>query len=52
MTERYLNPHQGKQRPSTQFEDLLTEWGDTDTHWMRLEIPYPKTGGQGGPLSL
>lgn len=25
-----------------------TEWADTDTHWMRLEIPYPKTGGPGG----
>lgn len=25
-----------------------TEWGDTGTHWMRLEIPYPKTGGPGG----
>ncbi|MFC5606850.1 aromatic ring-hydroxylating oxygenase subunit alpha [Variovorax soli] len=25
-----------------------TEWGDTGAHWMRLEIPYPKTGGPGG----
>ena len=25
-----------------------TEWGDTRVHWMRLEIPYPKTGGPGG----
>jgi len=25
-----------------------TEWGDTGSHWMRLEIPYPKTGGPGG----
>lgn len=25
-----------------------TEWGDTGIHWMRLEIPYPKTGGPGG----
>jgi len=25
-----------------------TEWGETGTHWMRLEIPYPKTGGPGG----
>lgn len=25
-----------------------TEWADTGTHWMRLEIPYPKTGGPGG----
>ncbi|MEN9631033.1 MAG: hypothetical protein RJA10_4261, partial [Pseudomonadota bacterium] len=24
-----------------------TEWGDTGTHWMRLAIPYPKTGGPG-----
>lgn len=25
-----------------------TEWADTGTQWMRLEIPYPKTGGPGG----
>jgi hypothetical protein len=25
-----------------------TEWADTGIHWMRLEIPYPKTGGPGG----
>jgi phenylpropionate dioxygenase-like ring-hydroxylating dioxygenase large terminal subunit len=25
-----------------------TEWGETGVHWMRLEIPYPKTGGPGG----
>jgi phenylpropionate dioxygenase-like ring-hydroxylating dioxygenase large terminal subunit len=25
-----------------------TEWGETGLHWMRLEIPYPKTGGPGG----
>lgn len=25
-----------------------TEWADTGLHWMRLEIPYPKTGGPGG----
>jgi phenylpropionate dioxygenase-like ring-hydroxylating dioxygenase large terminal subunit len=25
-----------------------TEWADTGVHWMRLEIPYPKTGGPGG----
>lgn len=25
-----------------------TEWADTGTHWMRLEIPYPKTGGPSG----
>ncbi|HEY4319103.1 MAG TPA: aromatic ring-hydroxylating dioxygenase subunit alpha [Herbaspirillum sp.] len=25
-----------------------TEWADTGAHWMRLEIPYPKTGGPGG----
>ena len=29
-----------------------TEWGDTGTHWMRLEIPYPKTGGPGGPFII
>ncbi len=25
-----------------------TEWAETGTNWMRLEIPYPKTGGPGG----
>jgi phenylpropionate dioxygenase-like ring-hydroxylating dioxygenase large terminal subunit len=25
-----------------------TEFADTGIHWMRLEIPYPKTGGPGG----
>jgi phenylpropionate dioxygenase-like ring-hydroxylating dioxygenase large terminal subunit len=25
-----------------------SEWADTGMHWMRLEIPYPKTGGPGG----
>jgi phenylpropionate dioxygenase-like ring-hydroxylating dioxygenase large terminal subunit len=25
-----------------------TEWADTGVQWMRLEIPYPKTGGPGG----
>ncbi|MDR2154208.1 MAG: aromatic ring-hydroxylating dioxygenase subunit alpha [Burkholderiaceae bacterium] len=25
-----------------------TEWADTGVHWMRLEIPYLKTGGPGG----
>ncbi len=29
-----------------------TEWGDTGVHWMRLEIPYPKTGGPGGNFSI
>lgn len=29
-----------------------TEWGDTNVHWMRLEIPYPKTGGPGGNFSI
>ncbi len=29
-----------------------TEWADTGTHWMRLEIPYPKTGGPGGPFII
>ena len=28
------------------------EWGDTGTHWMRLEIPYPKSGGPGGGFSI
>ena len=25
-----------------------SEFGDTGIHWVRLEIPYPKTGGPGG----
>jgi phenylpropionate dioxygenase-like ring-hydroxylating dioxygenase large terminal subunit len=25
-----------------------TEWADTGVHWMRLELPYLKTGGPGG----
>ena len=29
-----------------------TEWCDTDLHWMRLAIPYPKTGGPGGPFTI
>ena len=29
-----------------------TEWGDTGTHWMRLAIPYPKTGGPGGSFTI
>ncbi len=29
-----------------------TEWGDTGLHWMRLEIPYPKTGGPGGGFTI
>jgi phenylpropionate dioxygenase-like ring-hydroxylating dioxygenase large terminal subunit len=29
-----------------------TEWMDTDIHLMRLEIPYPKTGGPGGNFSI
>jgi len=29
-----------------------TEWADTGVHWMRLEIPYPKTGGPGGGFSI
>ncbi len=24
------------------------EWADTGMHWLRLAIPYPKTGGPGG----
>jgi len=29
-----------------------TEWGNTNVHWMRLEIPYPKTGGPGGGFHI
>lgn len=29
-----------------------TEWADTGTQWMRLEIPYPKTGGPGGNFAI
>ena len=29
-----------------------TEWGETGLHWMRLEIPYPKTGGPGGNFAI
>ena len=29
-----------------------TEWGDTGTQWMRLAIPYPKTGGPGGSFTV
>ncbi len=29
-----------------------TEWGDTGTHWLRLAIPYPKTGGPGGSFGI
>jgi len=29
-----------------------TEWANTDLHWMRLEIPYPKTGGPGGGFTI
>ena len=29
-----------------------TEWGSTGVHWMRLEIPYPKTGGPGGNFAI
>jgi phenylpropionate dioxygenase-like ring-hydroxylating dioxygenase large terminal subunit len=28
------------------------EFGDTGTHWMRLEIPYPKSGGPGGGFQI
>lgn len=30
----------------------FTEWGETGIHWMRLEIPYPKTGGPGGNFHI
>ncbi len=29
-----------------------TEWLATDIHLMRLEIPYPKTGGPGGSFTI
>jgi len=29
-----------------------TEWGSTGLNWMRLEIPYPKTGGPGGNFAI
>ena len=29
-----------------------TEWTDTGIHLMRLEIPYPKTGGPGGNFTI
>lgn len=29
-----------------------TEWIDTGIHLMRLAIPYPKTGGPGGPFTI
>ncbi len=29
-----------------------TEWAETGTHWMRLAIPYPKTGGPGGNFHI
>jgi len=29
-----------------------TEWIDTGIHMMRLEIPYPKTGGPGGNFTI
>lgn len=29
-----------------------TEWMDTGIHVMRLEIPYPKTGGPGGNFTI
>jgi phenylpropionate dioxygenase-like ring-hydroxylating dioxygenase large terminal subunit len=29
-----------------------TEWADTGVHFMRLEIPYPKSGGPGGSFGI
>ena len=29
-----------------------TEFGDTAVHWLRLAIPYPKTGGPGGSFGI
>ena len=30
----------------------FSEWGETGIHWLRLEIPYPKTGGPGGDFHI
>lgn len=30
----------------------FSEWGETGIHWLRLEIPYPKTGGPGGNFHI
>ena len=29
-----------------------TEWLENGAHWLRLEIPYPKTGGPGGNFHI
>ncbi len=29
-----------------------SEWADTGMHWMRLSIPYPKSGGPGGSFFI
>jgi phenylpropionate dioxygenase-like ring-hydroxylating dioxygenase large terminal subunit len=29
-----------------------TEWADTGLHWLRLEIPYPPSGGPGGSFGI
>ncbi len=29
-----------------------TEWASTGIHWLRLEIPYPRTGGPGGNFAI
>ncbi|MDX3904388.1 MAG: aromatic ring-hydroxylating dioxygenase subunit alpha [Pigmentiphaga sp.] len=29
-----------------------TEWANTGLHWLRLEIPYPPTGGPGGGFAI
>jgi phenylpropionate dioxygenase-like ring-hydroxylating dioxygenase large terminal subunit len=29
-----------------------TEFGSTGAHWLRLEIPYPRTGGPGGNFAI
>lgn len=29
-----------------------SEFGDTNYHWLRLDIPYPKTGGPGGSFGI
>jgi phenylpropionate dioxygenase-like ring-hydroxylating dioxygenase large terminal subunit len=29
-----------------------TEWANTGLHWLRLEIPYPASGGPGGNFAI
>jgi phenylpropionate dioxygenase-like ring-hydroxylating dioxygenase large terminal subunit len=39
-----------KDQRSVNFD--WTEFGDTGAHWLRLEIPYPATGGPGGNFHI